>query len=192
MAISLKKGENVNLAKAAPGVQKFRIGCGWDARATAGEKFDLDASAFALADTGKCASETDLVFYGAPEHSSTAIKHTGDNRTGDGAGDDESIIVDVSKVPAGIKKIAVTVTIDQAEARRQTFGMVNNAYVRIVDETTGTEVARYDLSEDYSVETALIFGELYNHNGEWKFKAIGQGFANGLKGLCDNFGVATE
>jgi len=193
MAISLKKGANVNLAKEAPGVTKFKIGLGWDARATAGEDFDLDASAFGLnAATAKVNNEKDFIFYGNKVHASGAITSTGDNKTGQGAGDDESVIVDTSKMPANIQKIAFTCTIHDAAARRQSFGMVNNAYIRVVDEGTGTEVARYDLSEDYSVETALIFGELYLHNGEWKFKAIGQGFADGLAGLCKNFGVEVE
>lgn len=189
MPINLKKGGNVNLSKEAPGVTKFRIGLGWDARATAGDKFDLDASAFGLNDTNKVNSELDLIFYGAKEHASGAITHTGDNRTGEGAGDDESIIIDTTKMPANIKKVAITCTIDEAAARRQNFGMVNNAYIRVIDESTGTEITRYDLSEDCSVETGLIFGELYLHNAEWKFKAIGQGFVDGLEGLCRNYGV---
>ena len=193
MAISLKKGANVNLSKEAPGVTKFRIGLGWDARVTAGTDFDLDASAFAQnGATGKVNDEKDFVFYGAKVHPSGAITSTGDNKTGAGAGDDESLIIDTSKMPANVQKIAFTCTIHEAAERRQTFGMVSNAYIRVVDEGTGTEIARYDLSEDYSVETALIFGELYNHNGEWKFKAIGQGFADGLAGLCKNFGVEVE
>ena len=161
MAISLAKGANVNLAKEAPGVFKFRIGLGWDARATDGEKV----------------------------HASGAITYNGDNRTGEGEGDDETISIDTSKMPADIQKVAFTCTIDMAVERRQNFGMVNNAYIRIVDENTDTEIARFDLSEDFSVETAMIFGELYLHNGEWKFKAIGQGFSAGLAGLCGNFGV---
>ncbi|HNB17689.1 MAG TPA: TerD family protein [Candidatus Obscuribacter sp.] len=190
MAVSLAKGNNVNLAKEAPGVFKFRLGLGWDARATDGEKFDLDASAFGLnGATGKVNDEKDFIFYGEKVHASGAITYNGDNRTGEGAGDDESISIDTSKMPANIQKVAFTVTIDKADERRQTFGMVNNAYIRVVDENTGTEIARFDLSEDYSVETAMIFGELYLHNGEWKFKAIGQGFANGLAGVCGNFGV---
>ncbi|MDP3506761.1 MAG: TerD family protein [Candidatus Melainabacteria bacterium] len=190
MAINLSKGSNINLSKEAPGVTKFKIGLGWDARATAGEEFDLDASAFGLnPDTGKANNDGDFIFYGQKEHASGAIISTGDNKNGQGDGDDEAIIVDTSKMPANIQKIAFTCTIHEAAARRQSFGMVTNAYIRVVDEGTGTELARYDLSEDYSVETALIFGELYKLNGEWKFKAIGQGFADGLGGLCRNFGV---
>ena len=190
MAISLAKGANVNLAKEAPGVFKFRIGLGWDARATDGEKFDLDASAFGLnAATGKVNTEKDFIFYGEKVHASGAITYNGDNRTGEGEGDDETISIDTSKMPADIQKVAFTCTIDMAVERRQNFGMVNNAYIRIVDENTDTEINRFDLSEDFSVETAMIFGELYLHNGEWKFKAIGQGFSAGLAGLCGNFGV---
>lgn len=190
MAVNLRKGQNVNLSKEAPGVTKFIIGLGWDKRATAGEKFDLDASAFCLQESGKVASDQDFVFYGMKEHASQAVIHSGDSRTGEGAGDDETITIDVSKMPAGITKVAISCTIDEAQERRQTFGMVNNAYIRVLDATTSTEIARYDLSEDYSVETALIFGELYLNNGEWKFKAVGQGFNDGLAGLCGNFGVA--
>ena len=190
MAVSLAKGNNVNLAKEAPGVFKFRLGLGWDARATDGEKFDLDASAFGLnGATGKVNTEKDFIFYGEKVHASGAITYNGDNRTGEGEGDDETISIDTSKMPADIQKVAFTCTIDMAVERRQNFGMVNNAYIRIVDENTDTEIARFDLSEDFSVETAMIFGELYLHNGEWKFKAIGQGFSAGLAGLCGNFGV---
>lgn len=192
MAISLSKGQNVNLTKTAPAAKKFLIGLGWDARTTAGDKFDLDASAFVLNEAGKVGADSDLVFYGAKQHPSNAIIHSGDNLTGAGDGDDETIIVDTAIFPAGYQKVAVTCTIDQAEARRQSFGQVNNAYIRVVDADTNTELARYDLSEDYSVETALIFGEFYLANGEWKFKAVGQGFANGLKGLCDNYGVNAD
>ncbi|HMW91826.1 MAG TPA: TerD family protein, partial [Candidatus Obscuribacter sp.] len=150
MAVSLAKGNNVNLAKEAPGVFKFRLGLGWDARATDGEKFDLDASAFGLnGATGKVNDEKDFIFYGEKVHASGAITYNGDNRTGEGAGDDESISIDTSKMPANIQKVAFTVTIDKADERRQTFGMVNNAYIRVVDENTGTEIARFDLSEDY-------------------------------------------
>lgn len=190
MAISLKKGSNISLSKEAPGVSKFIIGLGWNERKTAGEEFDLDASAFGLnPDTGKVNDDGDFIFYGQKEHASGAFRSTGDNKTGQGDGDDEQIIVDTSLMPANVQKLAFTCTIHEAAARRQSFGMLTNAYIRVVDEGTGNELVRYDLSEDYSVETALIFGELYKLNGEWKFKAIGQGFADGLAGLCRNFGV---
>jgi tellurium resistance protein TerD len=189
MAISLSKGQNVNLSKVSPSSKKFLIGLGWDLRATDGADFDLDASAFAQGADGKVTSDDDFVFYGAKEHPSKAIIHNGDNRTGAGSGDDESILIDVSLLPAAITKVAITCTIFEAQARSQNFGMVSNAYIRIVDADTNTEIARYDLSEDYSVETALIFGELYLHNNEWKFKAVGQGFAGGLADLCANYGI---
>ena len=189
MAISLQKGGNVNLSKEAPGLSSLKLGLGWDVRSTDGDGFDLDASAFLLNSTGKVRSDADLIFYNQAKSADGSIQHTGDNRTGDGEGDDESIVVELDKVPADIEKISVCVTIHEAEARRQNFGMVSSAYVRCVNADGNTEVARFDLSEDASVETAMIFGEIYRHNGEWKFKAIGQGFAGGLGPLAKNFGV---
>lgn len=189
MAISLQKGGNVNLSKEAPGMKKMTVGLGWDTRATDGADFDLDASAFLQAGTGKVRSDGDFIFYNQAKSADGSIQHMGDNRTGDGEGDDESIVIELDKVPADIEKISVCVTIHEAEARRQNFGMVSSAYVRCVNADNGSEVARFDLSEDASVETAMIFGEIYRHNGEWKFKAIGQGFAGGLGPLAKNFGV---
>lgn len=189
MAISLQKGGNVNLSKEAPGMNKMIVGLGWDVRATDGDGFDLDASAFLLNNTGKVHNDAGFIFYNQPRSADGSIQHAGDNRTGDGEGDDESIVIELDKVPADIEKIAVCVTIHEAEARRQNFGMVSSAYVRCVNATGNVEIARFDLSEDASVETAMIFGEIYRHNGEWKFKAIGQGFAGGLGPLAKNFGV---
>ena len=189
MAISLAKGSNVNLSREAPSMQKMLIGLGWNARATAGADFDLDATAFLLTETGKVRSDADLIFYNQPSSADGSVKHTGDNRTGEGDGDDEAILVDLSQVPSNITKIAVCVTIHEGESRRQNFGQVSNAYVRCVNEGPNTEIARFDLSEDYSIETAMIFGEIYRHSGEWKFKAVGQGFAGGLSSLASNFGV---
>lgn len=189
MAISLQKGGNVNLSKEAPGMSKMIVGLGWDVRSTDGDGFDLDASAFLLNNTGKVRGDQDFIFYNQSKSADGSIQHAGDNRTGDGEGDDESIVIELDKVPADIEKIAVCVTIHEAEARRQNFGMVSSAYVRCVNATGNVEVARFDLSEDASVETAMIFGEIYRHNGEWKFKAIGQGFAGGLGPLAKNFGV---
>ncbi len=189
MAISLQKGSNVNLSREAPSMQKMLIGLGWNARVTDGADFDLDASAFLLTETGKVRSDADFIFYNQAQSADGSVKHTGDNRTGEGEGDDESIIVDLSKVPSDVTKIAICVTIHEGEARRQNFGQVSNAYVRCVDEGPNKEVARFDLSEDYSVETAMIFGEIYRHSGEWKFKAVGQGFAGGLGPLAKNFGI---
>ena len=191
MAISLQKGGNVNLSKEAPGMKKMLLGLGWNVRATDGEAFDLDSSAFLLTATGKVRGDADFIFYNQAKSADGSVEHTGDNRTGAGAGDDEAILVDLSRVPADIEKISVCVTIHEAEARRQNFGMVAAAYIRCVNAETNSEVAKYDLSEDASVETAMIFGEIYRHAGDWKFKAIGQGFQGGLGPLAKNFGVST-
>ena len=190
MAISLQKGGNVNLSKEAPGMKKMTLGLGWDTRATDGAEFDLDASAFMLNAAGKVRSDADFIFYNQPKSVEGAVQHSGDNRTGAGDGDDESIIVDLSLVPADVEKIAVCVTIHAAEERRQNFGMGSSAYIRCIDAGSNAEVAKYDLSEDASVETAMIFGEIYRNNGDWKFKAIGQGFQGGLGPLAKNFGVS--
>ncbi len=189
MALSLSKGQNLSLTKTDPGLKKIVIGLGWDPRATDGQQFDLDASAFLLADNGKVRSEADFIFYNQLKSGCGSVEHTGDNRTGDGDGDDEQIKVDLTRVPADVQRIAITVTIDQADVRRQSFGQVANAFVRILNEETGSEVVRYDLSEDASTETAMIFAELYRHNGEWKFKAIGQGYAGGLRAMCHQYGI---
>lgn len=189
MAISLQKGGNVNLSKEAPGMKKMLVGLGWSLRATDGDAFDLDGSAFLLGAGDKVRSDADFVFYNQNKSSDGSVVHSGDNRTGEGEGDDESITVELDKVPADVEKIAVCVTIHDAEAKRQNFGMVASAYVRCVDAVSNVEVARYDLSEDASVETAMIFGEIYRHNGEWKFKAMGQGFKGGLGPMAKNFGV---
>jgi tellurium resistance protein TerD len=190
MAISLQKGGNVNLSKEAPGMKKMLVGLGWDVRATDGEAFDLDSSAFLLTNTGKVRGDADFIFYNQAKSADGSVEHTGDNRTGAGSGDDEAILVDLSRVPADIEKISVCVTIHEAEARRHNFGMVAAAYIRCVNAETNSEVAKYDLSEDASVETAMIFGEIYRHAGDWKFKAIGQGFQGGLGPLAKNFGVS--
>ena len=190
MGVSLQKGGNVNLSKEAPGMKKMTLGLGWDTRATDGAEFDLDASAFMLNAAGKVRSDADFIFYNQPKSVEGAVQHSGDNRTGAGDGDDESIIVDLSLVPADVEKIAVCVTIHAAEERRQNFGMVSSAYIRCIDAGSNAEVAKYDLSEDASVETAMIFGEIYRNNGDWKFKAIGQGFQGGLGPLAKNFGVS--
>lgn len=189
MAISLVKGGNLSLGGAEPGLKRILIGLGWDARATDGLDFDLDASAFLLSAAGKVPSDNDFIFYNNLVGGGGAVEHTGDNRTGDGDGDDESIRVTLDQVPAAIRTIAVTVTIHDAGARRQNFGQVRNAFIRIVNDDTGSEIVRYDLSEDYSTETALIFGELYRHGSDWKFRAVGQGYAGGLAALCARFGL---
>jgi len=189
MSISIAKGGNVSLSKEAPGLTKILIGLGWDARATDGADFDLDASAFLLAESGKVRSDADFIFYNQLKSADGSVEHTGDNLTGEGEGDDEAIKVDLSRVPEAIQKIAVAVTIHDAENRRQNFGMVQNAFIRVVNDSDNKEIARYDLSEDYSTETALIFGEVYRHGAEWKFRAVGQGFQGGLAPLARNYGV---
>lgn len=190
MAVSLSKGQKVDLTKGNPGLSKLVIGLGWDTnKYDGGSDFDLDASAFLCGDNGKVSSDADFVFYSNLKHSSGAVEHTGDNLTGEGEGDDEVINVDLSLVPANVSKIDFTVTIYEAESRHQNFGQVSNAYIHIVDQTTGTELIRYDLGEDFSIETAVVVGEIYRHNGEWKFNAIGSGFQGGLEALCKNFGV---
>ena len=189
MAISLQKGGNVSLSKEAPGLTKMLIGVGWDVRATAGENFDLDGSAFLLNASGKVRSDADFIFYNQPKSDNGAVVHQGDNRTGEGEGDDEVIEVNLAAVPADVDKIAITVTIHDADARKQNFGQVSSAFIRCVNADSNVEIARFDLSEDASVETAMIFGEIYRHNGEWKFKAIGQGFKGGLGALAQHFGV---
>ena len=190
MPISLKKGQKVSITKDNPGLSKVVVGLGWDVNAfDTGGDFDLDAAAFLLADTGKVSRQEDFVFFGNLTHPSGGVQHMGDNRTGAGEGDDEQIRVDLSSVPAQITKIAFTVTIYEAETRRQNFGQVSNAFIRLVDETTNTELIRYDLGEDFSIETAVVVGELYRHNGEWKFNAIGSGFQGGLAALCGHYGI---
>ena len=190
MAVSLSKGRKVDLTKGNPGLSKIIVGLGWDTnKYDGGADFDLDAAAFLLAANGKVASDSDFVFYGNLKHSSGGVEHMGDNLTGEGDGDDEQIKVNLAAVPASVDKIGFTVTIYEAESRKQNFGQVSNAYIRIVDETSNAELIRYDLGEDFSVETAVVVGELYRNNGEWKFNAIGSGFQGGLKALCQNYGV---
>ena len=190
MAISLQKGQKVDLTKGNPGLKKLLIGLGWDTnKYDGGADFDLDAAAFLLGDNGKVTSDEDFVFYNNLKHKSGAVEHMGDNLTGEGEGDDEEIKVDLSKVPPQITKIDFTVTIYDAEARRQTFGQVSNAYIRVVDDTTGKELIRYDLGEDFSVETAVVVGEIYRNKGEWKFNAIGSGWKGGLAALGRDYGV---
>ena len=193
MPINLTKGQKVDLTKGTPGLTKLMVGLGWDVNAfDSGYNFDLDASAFMVGSNGKCPTEKEFIFYSNLEHPSESVKHMGDNRTGDGEGDDEQIFVDLSAVPANIDKIAVTVTIYDADKRRQNFGQVSNSYCRIVNDETGEEIVRYDLGEDYSIETSMVVGELYRNNGEWKFNAIGSGFSGGLAALCEHYGIETE
>ena len=189
MSVSLSKGGNVSLSKEEPGIESITVGLGWDARSTDGSDFDLDASCFMLNASGKVRSDSDFIFYNNLKSNCGSVVHTGDNRTGEGDGDDEAINVELSQVPADVAKLAFTVTIHEADQRRQNFGMVSNAFIRIVNKKTGREVARFDLSEDASTNTAMIFGEVYRHNNEWKFRAVGQGYDGGLGPLARNFGV---
>ncbi len=190
MAVSLRKGQKVELTKGNPNLKKVLIGLGWDTnKYDGGYAFDLDAAAFLLGANGKVTDDSDFVFYNQLKHPSGAVEHMGDNITGEGEGDDEEIKVDLSKVPANIEKIDFTVTIYEAVQRKQSFGQVENAYIRVVDEVTGTELIRYDLGEDFSIETAVVVGELYRHGSDWKFNAIGSGFEGGLASLGKNYGV---
>ena len=189
MTISLQKGGNVNLSKEAPGLSEVAVGLGWDVRATDGAAYDLDANCFLLNATGKVRSDSDFIFYNNNKTPDNSVEHMGDNTTGAGDGDDEVVEIRLTKVAAEIEKIAFSVTIHDADTRRQTFGQVSKAYIRVVNKADNKELARYDLSEDGSTETALIFGELYRAGAEWKFKAVGQGFKGGLGPLAKNFGV---
>lgn len=189
MSVSLSKGGNVSLSKEEPGLTRILIGLGWDTRSTDGAGFDLDASAFLLSAGDRVRSDADFIFYNNLRSSDGAVEHTGDNRTGEGDGDDEALKVELTRVPAEVQKIAVAVTIHEGEQRRQNFGMVSNAFIRVVNDATGREIARYDLTEDASTETAMIFGEVYRHGAEWKFRAVGQGYQGGLAPLARNYGV---
>lgn len=189
MGISLSKGGNVSLEKSEPGLKKVLVGLGWDARGTDGADFDLDASVFMLADTGKVRSDNDFVFYNNLTSPDGSVVHSGDNRTGAGEGDDEAVRVDLTRVPGDVQKMVFCVTIHDAEARRQNFGMIGSAFIRIVNDDNAREIVRYDLSEDASIETAMIFGEIYRHNNEWKFRAVGQGYKGGLAAMARGFGV---
>ncbi|GEE00696.1 chemical-damaging agent resistance protein C [Gordonia spumicola] len=189
MSVSLAKGGNVSLAKEAPGLTAVTIGLGWDVRTTSGADFDLDGSALALGSNGKVLSDQHFIFYNNLRSPDGSIEHTGDNLTGEGDGDDESINVDLAGVPPEIQSIVFPVSIHDAVARGQSFGQVRNAFIRVVNRANGSEIARYDLTEDASSETAMSFGELYRYNGEWKFRAIGQGYASGLAGIARDYGV---
>lgn len=190
MAISLQKGGNVNLSKEAPGLTKIVVGLGWDVRTTDGNAFDLDGSAFLLKVDGKVRNDSDFIFYNNLKSPDQSVAHSGDNRTGAGDGDDETVTIELGKVPAEVDRISICVTIHDAESRRQNFGQVQKAFVRCVNAAGNTEIARFDLTEDSSVETALVFGEVYRNGADWKFRAVGQGFKGGLGPLASSFGVA--
>lgn len=192
MAISLQKGGRVNLSKEAPGLEKIMVGLGWDSRVTDGADFDLDASLFLLDNAGKASGESDFVFYNNKVAAGGAVEHQGDNQTGEGEGDDESIKINLKDLRGNApqsEKLAFVVTIHDAETRSQNFGQVNNAFIRVVNEADGKEIARYDLSEDYSMETAMVFGELYFKDNDWRFSAVGSGFAGGLSAACAQYGL---
>ncbi|WP_339485633.1 TerD family protein [Pseudomonas sp. EL_65y_Pfl2_R95] len=189
MALTLQKGGNLSLTKTDASLTKLLIGLGWDPRATDGADFDLDASAFLLGANGKVRSDADFIFYNQLKSQDGSVEHTGDNRTGAGDGDDEVLKVDLNAVAADVDKIAFVVTIHDAETRKQNFGQVGGSFIRVVNEVSSAEVVRYDLAEDASTETAMVFAELYRNNGEWKFRAVGQGFAGGLKALANSYGM---
>lgn len=192
MPISLQKGQKVDLTKGNPTLKHVLVGLGWDVnRYDGGFAFDLDASAFLLGTNGQTPNTDAFIFYGNLKHPSGAVEHMGDNLTGEGDGDDEQIMVDLTKIPDSIEKIAFTVTIYESDQRRQNFGQVDNSYIRIVDNDTGKELIRYDLGEDFSIETAIVVGEIYRHGGGWKFNAVGSGFQGGLAALCANYGIET-
>ncbi|HCT3748818.1 TPA: TerD family protein [Klebsiella aerogenes] len=189
MSVSLSKGGNVSLSKSDPSMKNVLVGLGWDVRTTDGQDFDLDASAFLLSETGKVRSDSDFIFYNNLKSADGSVTHTGDNRTGEGDGDDESLIIKLDMIPANVAKIVFVVTIHDAQMRRQSFGQVSGAFIRLVNNDSQLEVARYDLTEDASSKTAMLFGELYRHNGEWKFRAVGQGYAGGLSSVCAQYGI---
>ncbi|MFC3960540.1 TerD family protein [Nocardia jiangsuensis] len=189
MSVTLAKGGNVSLSKQAPNLTKVSVGLGWDTRTTTGADYDLDASALATGPNLKVLSDLHFVFYNNLRSPEGTIEHTGDNLTGEGDGDDETINIDLAATPPSITNIFFPVSIHDADARGQSFGQIRNAYIRVTDAVTGAELARYDLSEDASTETAMVFGELYRNNAEWKFRAIGQGYASGLAGIARDYGV---
>ncbi|MET7299449.1 TerD family protein [Embleya sp. NPDC005575] len=189
MGVSLSKGGNVSLSKEAPGLTAVLVGLGWDVRTTTGTDFDLDASAILLNGSGQAPSDGHFVFFNNLKSPDGSVEHTGDNTTGEGEGDDEAIKVNLAGVPADVERIAFPVSIYDAETRQQSFGQVRNAFIRIVNQADNKELARYDLTEDASTETAMVFGELYRNGAEWKFRAVGQGYASGLRGIAKDFGV---
>ena len=190
MGITLKKGEKINLTKGNPGLKNIKLGLGWDINSfDSGYDYDLDVSIFMVGESGKVERDEDFIFYNNLKHTSGAVEHLGDNRTGEGDGDDEEILVDLKLMPKHIQKIAVAVTIYEAKERRQNFGQVSNSYIRVINSENEEEILRYDLGEEFSIETAIVACELYKYNGEWKFSAVGSGFEGGLEALCRNFGI---
>ena len=189
MAVSLSKGGNVSLSKEAPGLTEVVVGLAWDARSTDGAEFDLDASVFVVGESGEVLNDGSFICYNNKKSPCGNVEHMGDNRSGAGDGDDEQVNVKLSGLAADVKRLVFAVTIHEAEARKQSFGQVSNAAIRVLNKADGKELARFDLSEDSALETAMVFGELYRNGDEWKFKAIGQGFAGGLGPLASSYGV---
>ncbi len=189
VGVSLTKGGNVSLTKEAPGLTAVLVGLGWDVRTTTGTDFDLDASAIMVGASGKVTSDQGFIFFNNLKSPDGSIEHTGDNLTGEGEGDDEAIKVNLATVPAEVDKVVFPVSIYDADSRGQSFGQVRGAFIRVVNQTGGAEIARYDLTEDASTETAMVFGELYRAGSEWKFRAVGQGYASGLRGIASDYGV---
>jgi tellurium resistance protein TerD len=190
MSVSLSKGGNVSLSKEAPGLTNILVGLGWDDRSTDGADFDLDASAIMLNDSDKVVSDQHFIFFNNLKSPDGSVEHTGDNLTGEGEGDDEALKVNLASVPPEVQKIVFPVSIYEADSRSQNFGQVRNAFIRIVNDSNATEIARYDLSEDASTETAMVFGEVYRNGAEWKFRAVGQGWTTGLAGIAKDYGVS--
>ncbi len=189
MGVSLSKGGNVSLTKEAPGLTAVTVGLGWDVRSTTGDDFDLDASAILVDPAGKVTGDKDFVFFNNLQSGDGSVKHLGDNLTGEGEGDDEQVNVDLAAVPPGVDKVVFAVSIYEGDKRNQSFGQVRNAFIRVVNQAGGAEIARYDLSEDASTETAMVFGELYRNGADWKFRAVGQGYTSGLAGIARDYGV---
>ncbi|MCC9205193.1 MULTISPECIES: TerD family protein [Arthrobacter] len=187
--LTLTKGNNLSLTKTDPGLQKAVVGLGWDPRTTTGEPFDLDASALIIAPNGKVRSSDDFIFYNQPAAKDGSVTHLGDNRSGAGEGDDEQILIDLTQMADDVDRVVIVVSIDQADVRNQNFGQVRGAYCRVINQDNDSEIVRFDLSEDAAPETSMIFAEVYRNNGEWKFKAVGQGYATGLAGIATDFGV---
>ncbi len=188
--LTLAKGNNLSLTKADPGLQRALVGLGWDPRTTTGEAFDLDASALLVSADGKVRSSDDFIFYNQPRTKDGSVIHHGDNRSGEGDGDDEQISIDLGLVAGDVERVVIVVSIDQADTRGQNFGQVRSAYCRVVNDGSGQEIVRFDLSEDAAPETSMVFAEVYRHGTDWKFKAVGQGYAAGLAGIAEDFGVA--
>lgn len=191
-SLTLSKGNNLSLTKADPGLSKALVGLGWDPRTTSGEAFDLDASALLISNTGKVRSNDDFIFYNQLEAKDGSVVHLGDNRTGEGDGDDEQILINLDLVSSDVDRVIIVVSIDQADARRQNFGQVRDAFCRVVNQDTEAEIVRYDLSEDAASETTMVFAEIYRNGSEWKFRAVGQGYASGLHGIATDYGISLD